>query len=539
MSSRTVDPRHYRSRVRSGLRLFTQDVLMHGTIWTLCDVHVHHRELLDTVEAPFIVVANHSSHLDAPLVFGALPHRLSKHLAAGAAADYFFKNKVKGTATSLFFNAYPVERKGVRTRKGITGQLLDEGIPLLIFPEGTRSRTGAIGHFTPGVAALSISHGIPVLPVALVGAHAAWPVHRALPPTDRPAIHVVFGHPLTPIPGEIAHQFADRMRRIVAELHDGVARAYKMPTLADYERTVVLSQASASELELAPDVPAIGPGAPTPPALTAPPEPPGRESRGASPSAPTAPGSGGPERGDGNKRRGAGRRWGRKATARDEPVDLRDDQVAPAVPVAPATPAGGGASLRADAQTDGPTGPRAHVRAGLRTDAQTDGPTGPRAHVRAGLRADAQTDGPTGPQRGQPAPAPALDQFALLRHPVRGPQRGQPAPAPAHRPAHHGEPPPPQTDRAGHPTAGESAPAPETVTPATGRHRPRPDRTAPETGPHDRKAAPREDSASPWETEGEIPTHRIRRHGPRAHAAEGASRKGHHAEPPPPDARDR
>jgi len=242
MSSRTVDPRHYRSRIRSGVRLVTQDVLMHRTVWTMCKVHVYRRELLDTVEAPYIVVANHTSHLDAPLIFGALPHRLSKHLATGAAADYWFKNKAKGTVTSLFLNTYPVERKGLRTRKGLTGQLLDEGIPLLIFPEGTRSRTGAIGRFTPGVAALSISHGVPVIPVAIVGAFAAWPYYRSIPPTNRPDVHVVFGHPLTPVPGEIAHQFADRMQRIIAELHDAVAKAYKMPTLTDYERAAVLSR---------------------------------------------------------------------------------------------------------------------------------------------------------------------------------------------------------------------------------------------------------------------------------------------------------
>jgi 1-acyl-sn-glycerol-3-phosphate acyltransferase len=216
---------------------------MRTAVLNLCKVQVHGRELLDNVEAPFIVIANHSSHLDAPLIFGTLPHRLSKHLATGAAADFFFDKKLKGTATSLFFNAYPVERKGLRTRKGITGQLLDEGIPLLIFPEGTRSRNGAIGHFTPGVAALSIARDIPVLPVALVGAFAAWPYYRSIPPVNHPEIHVVFGHPLMPMPGEIAHQFAERQQRVIAELHNSTARAYKFPTLDDYERAAVLKRA--------------------------------------------------------------------------------------------------------------------------------------------------------------------------------------------------------------------------------------------------------------------------------------------------------
>ncbi|MDR1807081.1 MAG: 1-acyl-sn-glycerol-3-phosphate acyltransferase [Propionibacteriaceae bacterium] len=249
MSSRTTDPKHYRSRLRSGLRLVTQDVLMHGTVWTMCKVEVHGKENLENVDAPYIVVANHSSHLDTPLIFGALPHRLSKHLATGAAADYWFENKLKGLATSAFFNIYPVERKGLRTRKGLTGQLLDEDIPLLIFPEGTRSRTGAMGRFTPGVAALSISRDLPILPVALVGAFAAWPYYQSLPPVNHPEVHVVFGHPLTPLPGEIAHEFADRMQRVIAELHNSTAKAYGLPTLDDYERAAVLKRAKSDELQ--------------------------------------------------------------------------------------------------------------------------------------------------------------------------------------------------------------------------------------------------------------------------------------------------
>jgi 1-acyl-sn-glycerol-3-phosphate acyltransferase len=234
--------RRYRSRVRGSARFVAQDILLKSTVWSMCKVHVHGLERLDNVEPPFIVVGNHSSHLDAPLVFGGLPHRLSKHLATGAAADYFFDKKLKAATTSLFFNAYPVERKGLRTRQGLTGKLLDEGIPLLIFPEGTRSRTGAMGAFKPGVAALSISRDVPCLPVALVGAYAAWPYYRSIPPTGRPTVHVVFGHPLTALPGEIAHQFAERMRRSVAELYNTTAKAYGLPTLDDYERSVVLSR---------------------------------------------------------------------------------------------------------------------------------------------------------------------------------------------------------------------------------------------------------------------------------------------------------
>jgi len=243
------NPAHYRSAVKSGVRFVAQDVMLRTAIWSACKIQIHGRELLDNVEEPFIVIANHSSHLDASLVLGALPRRLSKHVATGAAADYFFDKRLKGMTTSLFFNAYPVERKGARTHKGLTGRLLDAGIPLLIFPEGTRSRTGAMGQFKPGVAGLSISRGVPCIPMALVGAFAAWPYNRSVPPTNHPHIHVVIGHPLTALPGETVEDFSQRMQRDVAELYNTTAKAYGMPTLDDYARAVALKQAEAEAAE--------------------------------------------------------------------------------------------------------------------------------------------------------------------------------------------------------------------------------------------------------------------------------------------------
>jgi len=241
------NPAHYRSAVTGGIRFLAQDVMLKSFVWSVCKVRVHGRDHVDNVEEPFIVVSNHSSHLDASLILGALPHRLSKHVATGAAADYFFDKKFKGLTTSLFFNAYPVERKGPHTHKGLTGRLLDAGIPLLIFPEGTRSRTGAMGAFKPGVARLSISRGVPCIPMALVGAFAAWPYNRSIPPTTHPPVHVVIGHPLTALPGEDAQAYADRMRRNVAELYNSTAKAYKLPTLDDYARMVALKQMEEAE----------------------------------------------------------------------------------------------------------------------------------------------------------------------------------------------------------------------------------------------------------------------------------------------------
>ena len=63
-------------------------------------------------------------------------------------------------------------------------------------------------------------------------------------PKGRPPVHVVYGHPMEPAPGEIAHKFSERVRRQIIELHDQTARAYGMPTLAEYARTLALERST-------------------------------------------------------------------------------------------------------------------------------------------------------------------------------------------------------------------------------------------------------------------------------------------------------
>lgn len=235
----------YTSPGPGAARFVAQHLIMKPYMWSALTVHIHGRRNLDSVKAPFVAVANHSSHLDAPLIFGGLPRRLSKNLSAGAASDYFFESWYKALPTTLFFNSFPVERQGRGHRRSVAGELLTEGVPLLIFPEGTRSRTGAMARFTPGAAALSISRNVPVLPIALVGAYAAMPYGAHVPVPGRPHVHIVFGRPLRAAPGEIAHQFAERIHRYVVEMHDTTARAYGMPTQADFHRAVALRTAAA------------------------------------------------------------------------------------------------------------------------------------------------------------------------------------------------------------------------------------------------------------------------------------------------------
>lgn len=212
----------YTSFAHATARLAAQRGLLKPLVWSLTAVTVEGVERLEGLRAPFVVVANHSSHLDAPLVLGALPSRLARYLAAGAAADYFFDVWWRKALTALFFNAFPVERNGVRHRSQMGTTLLSDGVPLLLFPEGTRSRTGEMASFKRGTAALCIATGAPCVPMALVGASTAMPRGTNWPVRGRPPVTVVFGAPMSALDGERSGEFTRRLEDRVRELHASV-----------------------------------------------------------------------------------------------------------------------------------------------------------------------------------------------------------------------------------------------------------------------------------------------------------------------------
>jgi 1-acyl-sn-glycerol-3-phosphate acyltransferase len=167
------------------------------------------------LEPPFLLVANHASHLDTPLVLAALPPALCRRVAVAAAADYWFTRPLLGWLVRLLVNAFPLARRGcARPALAICRARAADGWALLLFPEGTRSPDGAVQPFKPGVGRLVGELGLPVVPVALVGTHACLPRGARWP---RPgAATVAFGPPLR-LPPELSRD--DATLRIAAAVH--------------------------------------------------------------------------------------------------------------------------------------------------------------------------------------------------------------------------------------------------------------------------------------------------------------------------------
>jgi 1-acyl-sn-glycerol-3-phosphate acyltransferase len=207
-----------RSKPAVALRAGLRRGLLRPVTWSQTRPTVEGLEYLENLDGPAVFIANHSSHLDAPLILGSVPRRIADRLAVGAAADYFFDARLRAVATVLFFNAFPVERHGSGRLRSIAGDLVDDGWNLLLFPEGTRSEDGWMNAFKPGTAALCVAKQVPVVPVALLGAYAAMPRGRNWPVPGRPRITVRFGRPLYPLEGETPGALRTRMTASVSRL---------------------------------------------------------------------------------------------------------------------------------------------------------------------------------------------------------------------------------------------------------------------------------------------------------------------------------
>lgn len=209
-----------RSRWRRMLRYVAQRVVLRTLVAIYTRTTLEGRANLAGVRGPFVLAANHCSHLDTAVIVAKMPYPIVRHLAVGAAADHFFTKRAGMLATSFTFNTYPIHRKSSRgqSEKGLSRRLLATGVPLLIYPEGTRSRTGALGTFRPGVAALCVETGVPCIPLALRGTAEAMPVGRSWPVAGRPAVHMRVGRPLRPMPDEDAVAFNTRMMAAISTM---------------------------------------------------------------------------------------------------------------------------------------------------------------------------------------------------------------------------------------------------------------------------------------------------------------------------------
>ncbi|RMF87616.1 MAG: 1-acyl-sn-glycerol-3-phosphate acyltransferase, partial [Nitrospinota bacterium] len=182
---------------------------------------------------PYIIAANHTSHLDSGAIITALGKE-ARHLYILGARDYFFNHPWKGWFFNTFLHVLPFDRhenflQGVRVSK----EALSQGHSLLIYPEGTRSITGALQPFKRGLGFLACEARVPIVPAYIHGSYEALPKGAVFP--KRRKITVTFGPPVSidafcarrgKMPNHLLYQeVIENVRRRIEELRDHHLRA--------------------------------------------------------------------------------------------------------------------------------------------------------------------------------------------------------------------------------------------------------------------------------------------------------------------------
>ncbi len=145
-----------------------------ASLYTWCNplwrVQVHGREKIDPART-YVMVSNHLSLVDIFVLF-----RLFRHFKWVSKIENF---RLPFIGWNMTLNRYVALRRGDRESVAkmfdACRRTLGQGSSIMIFPEGTRSRTGELQPFKTGAFELAIGSRVPVLPIVLEGSHTALP----------------------------------------------------------------------------------------------------------------------------------------------------------------------------------------------------------------------------------------------------------------------------------------------------------------------------------------------------------------------------
>jgi len=141
-------------------------------LWTCgVNVEVYGKENIPR-DGAFVVMATHKSHFDIPVLIKEIPRQFRI-----VAKESLFKIPVFGWAMTVagYVKVDRADQKQAFASLDRAADNVRTGMPLLIFPEGTRSPDGSLGPFKKGGFVLAIKAGAPLLPVVVDGTYAILP----------------------------------------------------------------------------------------------------------------------------------------------------------------------------------------------------------------------------------------------------------------------------------------------------------------------------------------------------------------------------
>ncbi len=171
-------------------------------------------EGLDRLEPgrTYVFVSNHQSIYDIPILFWSLPYQLRIIAKASLGSFPFLGWHLRRTGHMLVDRSRP-DRVRIF---GWASRLMSDGLSLIVFPEGTRSRDGRVGRFKGGSFFLALQAGLPVVPISVVGSRHVMLKGRLATYPGR--VRLVVHDPIDTagMADADAREFGERVRAILA-----------------------------------------------------------------------------------------------------------------------------------------------------------------------------------------------------------------------------------------------------------------------------------------------------------------------------------
>ena len=188
----------------------TCSIAQRGTLRLFSDWSVHGEENVPPM-GPLIVVANHVSNFDPPLVSASFPRRIWF-----LAKKELFKGPGKWFFTA--YGAHPVNRSATdpKAYRWALDKLASDQC-VMIFPEGTRSRTGAMKKAQPGVVRLAMKSQAAIVPVGITGTDGMNSPLHVFRPSGRLRINIGRAFTLPDIEGRPSAAVLQSMTDMIME----------------------------------------------------------------------------------------------------------------------------------------------------------------------------------------------------------------------------------------------------------------------------------------------------------------------------------
>src|SRR6187402_2933624 len=162
----------------------------------------------------YVFVSNHQSIYDIPILFWSLPYQL-RIIAKESLGNFPFLGwHLRRTGHMLVDRRHP-DRSRIF---GWASRLTSNGLSLIVFPEGTRSRTGMMGKFKGGSIMLAMQAGLPIVPISVIGSRHVMKKGEL---TTRPGNVKLIVHEPIELPANAepsvnqVRELADRVREVI------------------------------------------------------------------------------------------------------------------------------------------------------------------------------------------------------------------------------------------------------------------------------------------------------------------------------------